>query len=122
MKKNILFFAVLLFMVCSAKSQTQKKTENLQQIWVGYFNQTRFNNKWGLWTDLNLRTKDDFVNNFSVSIVRVGLTYYLTTDTKLTAGYAWVNFFLEITIRMFRSPNTDHGSRFNGIPNMVING
>ena len=93
MKKNILCFTILLFIAFNAKAQTSKKTENLQQIWFGYFNQTRFSNKWGMWTDLNLRTKDDFVNNFSVSIVRVGLTYYLTTDTKLTAGYAWINFF-----------------------------
>jgi Protein of unknown function (DUF2490) len=93
MKKNILVCAFLFFTVFTANSQTVKKTENLQQIWLGYFNQARFSNKWGMWTDLNLRTKEDFVNNLSVSIVRVGLTYYLTTDTKLTAGYAWINFF-----------------------------
>lgn len=40
-----------------------------------------------------MRTKENFVNNFSVSIVRFGLTYYLTPDIKLRAGYAWADYF-----------------------------
>ncbi len=93
MRKIFLLCILLQGKAFVAGAQTQKHTEYLQQIWLGYFNQTRFSDKIGLWTDLNLRTKDDFVNNFSVSIVRIGLSYYVTTDTKLTAGYAWVNFF-----------------------------
>ncbi len=71
-------------------AQTVKNTENLQQVWLAYNNQTRFSNKWGMWADLHLRTKDEFVNNFSQSIVRLGLTYYIDNTTKLTAGYARV--------------------------------
>lgn len=93
MRKIFLLCILLQSIGFVAGAQTQKHTEHLQQIWLGYFSQIRFSDKIGLWTDLNLRTKDDFVNNFSVSIVRIGLTYYVTTDTKLTAGYAWVNFF-----------------------------
>lgn len=93
MKKNILCCVIVLLIAYQTKAQSAKSTEQLNQVWLGYFNQIRLSNKWGVWTDLNLRTKDDFVNNFSVSIVRAGLIYYLTTDTKLTAGYAWVNFF-----------------------------
>ena len=93
LKQVIACCSILSIAVSSIKAQTNKHTENLNQVWLGYFNQTRFSSKWGMWTDLNLRTKDDFVNNFSVSIVRVGLTYYVTNDTKITAGYAWVNFF-----------------------------
>ncbi len=93
MKKYILCFVFVLVVAFDATAQTTKNTEQLNQVWLGYFNQTRFSNKWGLWTDLNLRTKDNFADNLSVSIVRLGLTYYLTTDVKLTAGYAWVNFF-----------------------------
>jgi hypothetical protein len=46
-----------------------------------------------LWADFHLRTKEDFVDDLSVGIARVGLTYYLNDNTKLTAGYAYVNFF-----------------------------
>ena len=71
----------------------QKQTQVVNQAWFGYFNQTRFSNKWGLWTDLHLRTKEDFFTNFSQNILRTGLTYYLNDDTKLTAGYAYVTHF-----------------------------
>jgi hypothetical protein len=71
----------------------QKQTTHVQQVWLGYFNQTRFSDKWGLWADLHLRTREDFVDDLSVGIARLGLTYYLNDNTKLTAGYAYVNFF-----------------------------
>ncbi len=73
-------------------SQT-KQTEHVEQLWFAYNNQTRFSNKWGLWADFHLRTKDDFVKDFSQSIARVGLMYYLNDDTKLTAGYAYVSAY-----------------------------
>jgi hypothetical protein len=73
-------------------SQT-KQTEHVQQTWLAYSNQTRFSNKWGIWADFHLRTKDDFVKDLSQSIARVGLIYYLNDDTKLTAGYAYVSSY-----------------------------
>jgi len=70
-----------------------KTTSNTEQIWLGYFNQTRFSKHWGIWTDLHLRTKENFVEDLSQSIARIGATYYLSDATKLTAGYAFVNHF-----------------------------
>ena len=72
---------------------SQKQTTHTEQVWLGYFNQTRFSNKWGLWVDLQLRTKEDFFTNFSTAIARAGATYYLNDNTKLTAGYAYINHF-----------------------------
>lgn len=74
-------------------AQSAKSTENVNQLWFGYLSQLRFSNKWGAWADLHLRTKEDFVNNFSQSIVRLGLTYYVTDATKLTAGYAYISIY-----------------------------
>ena len=71
----------------------QKQTTHVQQVWLAYFNQSRFSDKWGLWVDLQLRTKEDFVDDLSVGIARIGLTYYLSDNTKLTAGYGYINFF-----------------------------
>ena len=91
MKKFIfLLFTVSCF---SLKAQTDKHTESFNQVWVAYFNLLRFSNKWELTTDGNLRTQDGFVNNFSIGILRMGLTYYLAPKTKLTAGFAWANVF-----------------------------
>lgn len=72
---------------------SQKQTQQVNQVWLQYANQTRFSNKWGLWLDLHLRTKEDFFDKFSTSIIRPGLTYYLKDNLKLTVGYAYVNHF-----------------------------
>jgi len=70
-----------------------KQKEHVEQIWTGYFNQTRFSDRWGVWLEGQLRTQEDFVKDLSQGIARVGLTYYLNDATKLTAGYAFVNHF-----------------------------
>ncbi|MES2431042.1 MAG: DUF2490 domain-containing protein [Bacteroidota bacterium] len=90
-KKNVLLF---LFVANAMVGHAQTKTVTSDnQVWLGYLNQTRLTDKWGIWTDLHLRTKEDFFTNFSQSIARVGLTYYLNDDAKLTAGYAYVTAY-----------------------------
>lgn len=74
-------------------SVAQKQTTKANQVWFGYLNQTRVSDKWGLWFDGHLRTKEKFATNFSTSILRLGLTYYLADNTRLTAGYGWINNF-----------------------------
>lgn len=91
MKKGIILLTACVLV--GLASFSQKQTESLQQLWLAYFNQTRFSDKWGLWADFHLRTKDDFVDELQTGIARVGLTYYLNDNTKLTAGYAYVNHF-----------------------------
>ncbi|MES1224039.1 MAG: DUF2490 domain-containing protein [Bacteroidota bacterium] len=92
MNRRILVFLTAIIVAEETFSQN-KQTTSVRQFWAGYFNQTRFSDKWGIWSDLHLRTKEDFVSNLSVSIIRLGLTYYLNDATKLTAGYGYVNFF-----------------------------
>lgn len=78
--------------VCSY-NYGQKQTTHVQQFWAGYLNRTRFSDRWGVWLDLHLRTKEDFFTDLSTGIARVGLTYYASDHLKLTAGYAFVNHF-----------------------------
>ena len=97
MKKKILLAKITLGLVallfCNNINAQVKQTEDVNQIWLGYLNQTRFSNKLGMWADVHLRTKEDFATNFSTGIVRLGLTYYINDATKLTLGYAYVNHF-----------------------------
>jgi len=88
-----LLFIYWLFLLCLESNSQVKQTTSVNQAWAGYFNQTRFSNKWGVWADFHVRTKENFFTDLSQAIVRVGLTYYLTDDAKLTAGYAYVNHF-----------------------------
>lgn len=94
MKKKVLMMKCCLIgmavIFCADSNAQTKQTEKLNQVWLGYLNQTRLSNKWGVWVDLHLRTKEDFVSNFSQSIVRVGATYYVNDATKLTLGYAYI--------------------------------
>ncbi len=83
----------IIILLPSTASAQIKQITNINQVWAGYFNQTRFSSKWGIWADAHLRTKEDFFTNFSQAIVRLGLTYYLTDEAKLTAGYAYINHF-----------------------------
>jgi hypothetical protein len=76
-------------------AQIGKTVTDVEQVWLGVFNQTRVSDKWGFWIDVQLRTRDEFFNKYSQSLNRFGLTYYLTDNTKLTAGYAYVVAFPE---------------------------
>lgn len=89
----LMICTIAFIMPAMAGAQAQKTVTDVQQVWVGYFNQTRLTDKFGLWVDLQLRTKEDFFNDLSVSLNRFGLTYYLTDNTKFTAGYAYVHFY-----------------------------
>jgi hypothetical protein len=68
----------------------EKNVEYLEQTWFAYFNQTRFTEKSGVWVDLHLRLTGNFVNDVGLSIGRAGYTYFLTDNTRITAGYAYV--------------------------------
>jgi hypothetical protein len=79
------------------------------------FKSNTFTNKWGTWTDIHLRTKEDFVSDLSQSILRFGLTYYLNDDTKLTAGYAYVSHYPAEGHKNVTSAGTSAlASNFNG--------
>ena len=101
--RNLSLIIFTLFI--SLKGVTQsKQIQSVNQIWVGVFNQTRLSNRWGTWTDLHLRTKESLVNNFSNSIVRLGLTYYANDVTKLTAGVAFVSIYPADAHKMITQP------------------
>jgi len=76
-------------------AQTKQITTD-DQVWVGYVNQTRLTDKWGILGDANLRTKRDFFTNFYHAIARAGVMYYLNDATRVAAGYAYVNNFPDI--------------------------
>ena len=53
--KSLFSFAFFFFITASGFGQI-KTTNSVQQVWMGYFNQSRFGNKWGSWLDIHLRT------------------------------------------------------------------
>ncbi|MFD2570109.1 DUF2490 domain-containing protein [Spirosoma soli] len=92
MKKIVLLiFLLLASSLVQAQQPTQppvKFVQQQEQAWLGYFNQTRFSNHWGIWVDLHHR-RTDFLDRLNLNLVRAGLTYYVNDNLRLTAGYAY---------------------------------
>lgn len=89
MKKIFILF--ILFTMSGCLLAQTKTTAQYTRTWEGYFNQTRLSDKWGLWADVQLRSKDDFGGEgIAQLLTRVGATYYVTDNTKLTAGYSYI--------------------------------
>lgn len=91
--KKLSLAAIIIFTASTLQAQTIKNKTVVQQVWLAYFNQTRITDKFGVWGDFHVRTKEDFLNDLSQVIARVGVTYYVTDATKLTAGYAYINHY-----------------------------
>jgi Protein of unknown function (DUF2490) len=92
MKKFFLLILSLTFFQLLT-AQVSKKIETLDQFWIGYFNQTRLSNKWGFWLDAQIRTENNFVDSMATFVFRPGITYYLSDNTKLSLGYAFMNHY-----------------------------
>lgn len=85
-----LLLPLFVFVNASIFAQT-KNVSHVNQVWAGYYNQTRLSEKWGIWLDGQIRTQDNYTSNLSVGILRVGAIYYLNNNCRLAAGYAFVN-------------------------------
>ena len=94
MKKTLLFLLFNL-VVFTVVSQNVRIVQDEEQVWTGYFNQTRLTDKWGIWLDAHFRTTEHFVKEPSKAIGRLGVMYYLNDDLKFTNAYAFINHFPE---------------------------
>lgn len=98
MKKQYL---LLLFIFFTLPSFGQKKVNSHDQVWLGYLNQTRLSNKWGIWLDVHAR-RTDFLDRWSTLIFRPGVTYYINDHVRFTAGYALVGHYPAAGLRTVR--------------------
>lgn len=71
----------------------EKHIEDREQLWFGYFNQTRFSNRWGMWADLHYRMTDNFVDRPFQFLFRPAVTYYIKDNLRVNVGYAYAHHF-----------------------------
>jgi hypothetical protein len=90
---KICFVIPYFIMVFGTVQSQEKQYEIRNETWFGYFNQTRFSQKSGLWVDLHLRLTDNFGERLGQSLVRAGYVYYLSDQVRLTAGYGYITNF-----------------------------
>jgi len=95
-KAVITSLLILLILVINFSLQGQapeKHIHSREQLWVGYFNQTRFNNKWGMWMDVHYRMTDSFVGRPFQLLIRPAVAYYIKDNLRLHVGYTFAEHF-----------------------------
>lgn len=83
----------LLIINLTAIGQVQKDVHSREQLWLGYFNQTRITDRFGLWLDMHYRITDNFAERPFQFLVRPALIFYVKDNVRLQAGYAFINNF-----------------------------
>lgn len=84
----------LLFLSLQVYSQApDKQIHSREQTWLGYFNQTRLTNKFGLWLDIHYRQTDNFVERPFQLLIRPAVTYFIKDNLRVNVGYALVEHF-----------------------------
>jgi Protein of unknown function (DUF2490) len=93
-KKFLLIWVVVAGFAAVVPCQAQTQTvHHREQIWLGYFNQTRITKKFGLWLDLHYRQTDNFVDRPFQLLIRPAVTYFFADNLRFNLGYAYVNNF-----------------------------
>ena len=87
----ILFFVGIFLVPTSYPAIAQKQITEREQTWFGYFHQSRFTRKSGLWLDLHFRMTDHYVQHRTMTVARAGYIHYFSEVLRLTGGYAFAN-------------------------------
>ncbi|MBT2560011.1 DUF2490 domain-containing protein [Pedobacter sp. ISL-68] len=84
--KKIVLSAVVLIIMASGKLYAQTQHQN--SGWFMFLNNTKFNDKWGLQFDVQLRSADDwgYLRN---TLVRPALQYFINNKHNVALGYLW---------------------------------
>ncbi len=91
LQRSILW--LMIFPSIGLAQAPDKEIHSREQLWLGYFNQTRLSKRWGLWLDVHYRRTDNFVERPFQFIVRPAVTFYIKDNLRAIAGYAYLNHF-----------------------------
>ena len=87
-------FLILILAFTAGSAQTpQKNIHNREQLWFGYFNQTRITDRFGIWLDVHYRMTDNFVDRPFQFVFRPALIYFIKDNLRLNAGYTLTEHF-----------------------------
>jgi Protein of unknown function (DUF2490) len=91
--KKILLSVVMVFIMASGRLYAQTQYQN--SGWFMFLNNTKFNDKWGLQFDLQVRSADDwgYVRN---TLVRPAVQYFINNKSNVALGYLWQTTTTEV--------------------------
>ncbi|RZK21020.1 MAG: DUF2490 domain-containing protein [Pedobacter sp.] len=81
--RKILLLTMISFM---ALGKLSAQTQYQNSGWFMFVNNTKFNEKWGLHLDFQLRSSDD-IKHVRNMLFRPGITYYINSKQNITLGY-----------------------------------
>ena len=84
MRYIFLTFLLLSLFLGKLSAQTQHQNSG----WFMFVNNTKFNQKWGLQFDLQVRSADEF-GHVRNTLVRPALQYFINDKTNVALGYLW---------------------------------
>lgn len=87
-----IFIALLM---CCGLSNVKAQTIQQNSGWLFLMNTTKFNDKWGMHMDVQLRTQDEW-DGLRNLLVRPGLTYYISSNSDVTLGYLYTPTLLNV--------------------------
>lgn len=94
-----------LFCMIQIHSQAQtKQVQNLNQLWYAYNNNTKISNRFGIWMDIQNKTKQDYFKDFDVKEKTLGGIYYINNSTKLTSAFTYIQSFPNANNAQFSVP------------------
>jgi hypothetical protein len=77
---------------CHAQA-TKRNVHSREQLWFGYFNQTRLSKRFGFWFDVHYRQTDNFVERPFQFLIRSAVTYFIKDNLRFNAGHVFANHF-----------------------------
>lgn len=80
----------------------EKDIHSREQLWLGYFNQTRITNKFGLWLDVHYRRTENFASRPFQFMVRPALSFFFKDNVRLQTGYVFVNHYPPVGVAISR--------------------
>lgn len=110
MKKLILCFTITIFFISNTiKAQNTRLNDNNSIGWYNYFGTFKLNEKFGFHTEYQFR-RNNVINDWQQSLLRLGINYQLNQKIQLRLGYAWIETFPygEIPINKMGKDFTEH--------------
>jgi hypothetical protein len=90
---SVILLSFLQSALAQAPATPEKHIEHREQLWLGYFNQTRLTNKFGLWLDVQYRMTENFAERPFQFLFRPAATYFIKDNLRFNLGYAFISHF-----------------------------
>jgi len=88
-------FHLLLSALCLFTSVVFAQTNQQSSGWLFLMNNTKINDKWGVYFDAQFRSQDKWDGIRNV-LLRPGLTYFVNGSADVTLGYLYTNTFTRL--------------------------